>query len=105
MNTILQKRIKEAARECDYQYENEELAFISGGTYALENQWISVEEALPAYNIKVLVCFKPAFGDKQIFITTRKPEGTIVYEKNKFYIEQSGEVIHWMEIPKLNSNE
>lgn len=54
MNTILQQRIEEAA----HQYiqsdavapENMQLAFgdfINGAKFALQNQWISVEEALP----------------------------------------------------------
>lgn len=64
-------------------------------------KWISVDEALPSYNIKVLVCFEPAFGARKIFITTRGPENIIVYEKNKFYIEQSGEVTHWMPVPEF----
>ena len=120
MNTILQQRIDEAAKvysfnipskiyqSCKTQEEMKqwkeeiEQAYIEGCKDSLQNQWISVDEALPPYNIKVLVCFKSAFGtERKIFITTRGPENIIVYEKNKFYIQQSGEVTHWMPVPEF----
>lgn len=54
MSKILQKRIEEAARDFNrkegipYALTGHVFnAFIEGATFALKNQWISVEEALP----------------------------------------------------------
>ena len=65
MNNTLQKRIEEAAKEYSFnipskiylscktqeemkQWKDEiEQAYIEAATFALQNQWISVEEALP----------------------------------------------------------
>jgi len=55
MNKILQKRIKEAACQESSMYDLYEIkesnaaynAAIKVATFILQNQWISVEEALP----------------------------------------------------------
>ena len=59
MNEILKKRIEEAAND---RYTDNTFAyngFIDGAEYALSNQWISVEEALPEYDKLVLVKHRP----------------------------------------------
>lgn len=103
MNPILQKRIEEAARECDYQYEKEELAFISGGNYALENQWISVDEALPEKNT---MCFVRKETEVGVIYDTDyiDYEGKWFFNFNRTSIK-SMVITHWMEILSLEGGE
>ena len=102
MNTILQKRIEEAARECDYQYEKEELTFISGGNYALKNQWVSVEEALPEEKFND--------GYQFVFVRIHLYDDTFYYDtdyikKGKWELHKNQKITHWMEIPSLEGGE
>jgi tRNA splicing endonuclease len=104
---IYNKRIEEAARECDYQYEKEELAFISGGNYALKNQWISVEEALPEERDE-----EDEQYSTNVFVRTKD---CIRYAYYDFYNESwcsveggyrfGGDVTHWMSVPGLEGGE
>ena len=110
MNEIPQKRIEEAA----YEYiqsdavspENMKLAFgdfINGAKWALQNQWISVEEALPEEN---------KLGDSDfVFVKTsiRYPFlASYSYKhetwKDINHIAIHG-VTHWTPIPELKGGE
>ena len=114
MNTILQKRINEAA----HQYiqsdavapENMQLAFgdfINGAKCALQNQWISVEEALPTERDK-----EDEQYSTNVFARTKD---CIRYAYYDFYNESwcsveggyrfGGDVTHWMPIPSLEGGE
>lgn len=125
MNTILQKRIEEAARhyllnehksplneilhQCDLKTEMQyhkdiESAYIAGATFALQNQWISVEEALPEENGWYLTLntksTSPNFADTCQWNAKGK----------YWYTELCGDVFlhertHWMEIPSLKGGE
>ena len=106
MNEILQKRIEEAA----HQYiqsdavkpENMQLAFgdfINGAKWALQNQWISVEEALPQDN---KVVFYKALSEKGT-----KCYGSAYVFNKEWYSDISSaaqyyyhfKITHWMNIP------
>ena len=106
MNTILQKRIEEAARECDYQYEKEELTFISGGNYALKNQWISVDEELPVLvdknSGKSEVVFATTDYHYNIFVAYYDYSNEHWYYNNHYDYDPQiyYEVTHWMPIPQ-----
>lgn len=115
MNEILQKRIKEASIDytmrtrpmciaggafADMARElNKNPDFIAGANYALQNQWISVEEALPEEKYLVLTRVKTPVG--------------IVY-RSDYYINdywyrcrynQEEIVTHWALIPSLKGGE
>ena len=117
MNTILQKRIEEAANitvqnlyDCARQMRNPEVSkydegyldaialqgdflFREGANYALSNQWISVEEALPEEN-----------GIYFVLINSKAPHITTFTDKwnigNNTY-----NITHWMKIPSLKGGE
>lgn len=117
MNTILQQRIEEAA----HQYiqsdavapENMQLAFgdfINGAKWALRNQWISVEEALPA-RARFL---DGEESDKSIYVLVRHKNEAVTsawycYCTKVWYfaVGRKGdnsihaEITHWMPIPEL----
>lgn len=98
---IYNKLIKEAARECDYQYEKEELAFISGGNYALKNQWISVDEALPEFQQSVVV----TNSEGDYWTSWRLNDNCEDTDDNGFVNNGIGEITHWMPIPSLEGDE
>lgn len=124
MNEILQKQNEEAAKKIiqeyveSYRYENGmeleppvkiflekigNIFFKQGISFALQNQWISVEEALPLeqddedeqYSTNVFArtkdCIRYAYYD--------------FYNKSWYSVEGgyrfSGDVTHWMPIPSL----
>jgi hypothetical protein len=102
MNTILQKRIEEAA----HQYiqsdavasENMQLAFgdfINGANFALQNQWISVDEALPEDKTKVFVIVKTPVG----IIHRADYHINDYWYMSRYSPEEI--VTHWMPIPSL----
>ena len=108
MNTILQKRIEEAA----HQYiqsdavapENMQLAFgdfINGAKFALQNQWISVEEALPDFQQSVVVTNSK--GD--YWAAWRLNDNCEDTDDNGFVNNGIGEITHWMMIPTINNEE
>lgn len=135
MNTILQKRIEEAANITvqnlyDYakQTRNPEVSkydegyldaidvqgdflFREGANYALSNQWISVEEALPPYDdrletISIDVIVRNEYG---------KATSAWYDYANKVWHLSYGEIAgddvldskitHWMSIPSLKEGE
>lgn len=104
---ILQENIQKKAEE----YGELASVFLEGAKFALENQWISVENDLPCNNSNVI-----HFGftnrvlvideHKNIFIAYMKKNG------NNKWIWHSDEdnfgllhvVTHWMPIPKLEED-
>ena len=113
MNTILQKRIEEVAKEYSFnipskiylscktqeemkQWKDEiEQAYIEAATFALQNQWISVEKKLPEIT-KPLLARK---GSEIMFA---------VFEQGLFHLMEGTTIegiTHWMEIPKLGGEE
>lgn len=121
MNTILQKRIEEAAkRYCqdmnymlpfDTKPSLETLtamaAFTQGAEYGLQNQWISVDEELPTERDK-----EDEQYSTNVFARTKD---CIRYAYYDFYNESwcsveggyrfGGDVTHWMPIPSLEGGE
>ena len=116
MNTILQKRIEEAARDiaelcpdCDLHCKGpnpcipkiiyEKLIEIAD--FSLQNQWISVEEALPEKEGRYLCNYHHKFSNSD-------DECDCIdlglFKDGKWYIGNN-EVTHWMEIPSLKGGE
>lgn len=128
MNTILQKRIVEAARiereQCrednneiwrgNPTYNDVEASFIKGATFTLQNQWISVEEALPECD----KCHLAMYEDGGIvvakyenetwwwqdgFVVDRNTDGDLMYSSSCKV--PSGLITHWMSIPQIGGEE
>lgn len=104
MNTILQKRIEEAAQKhasCligeDQNQQPLIDALIQIATFALQNQWISVEEALPEESGDYLVVVKQSSDSEAYFykISTYSASDNIWYYVGKLVIT------HWALIPSL----
>ena len=98
-----QKRIEQAAIEyCkmmnyilpnDKEYSLEAQTAIAAYTYALQNQWISVEDDLPENNVDVYyTCNGKYYGI-----------GAYSKELKKWHVgeDEIYHVTHWMEIPKI----
>ena len=124
MNEILQKRIEEAAshyllhehksplneilHQCDLKTEMQyhrdiEQAYIEGGKNSLQNQWISVDEALPEKNIMCLVRKETEVGI--IYDTDYIDyEGKWFFNFNRASIKSMA-ITHWMSIPELKGGE
>ena len=111
MNEIIQKRIEEAAEKYskkfekvgydDDQIDTIEEAIIYGATFALHNQWISVDEALPKVNELVFGCV----NDEGI----PQAVGTAYYDEYGGWHysdeEEISLITHWMSIPSLKGDE
>ena len=119
MNTILQKRIEEAAERYSVSWrknpdgsESKEMfpvaaerSFKAGATFALQNQWISVKEALPevdghGYSKPVLVMD----DTNELLVSTYSK----IYDKWNVVGPVSYHrlvVTHWMPIPSLEGGE
>lgn len=115
MNKILQKRIEEAAKKyCqDNNYilpDDTELslealtaidAYIEGAKSILQNQWISVGEALPEKEGRYLCNYHHKFSNSE-------DECDCVdfglFKDGKWYVANN-EVTHWMPIPSLEGGE
>lgn len=100
MNEILKKRIEEAAYSAcrdiaDISLREQNIFSIKfGAEYALYNQWISVEEALPECSVMVFV--KDKYGNYD----------TAYLSKKGYWIANDGREIivsFWMPIPKLET--
>lgn len=106
---IYDKRIEEAARECDYQYEKEERAFISGGNYALKNQWISVEEELPTldekYDFSERYIVRTQNNEIKVMRIFRNIAWCDIYRGGAYIPFEKDIVTHWMPIPSLEGGE
>lgn len=114
MNEILQKRIEEAARDySDHNYIDEGVevpAFIEGADFALKNQWISVEEALPKEN-RIIARLSESFcGTKDCIKVLHFCERYGLTSPEGYY-DLCGEnvptnaITHWMMIPTINKEE
>lgn len=114
MNEILQKRNEKAARDFN-QKEGTPFAlighvfnaFVDGANYALSNQWISVEEALPEYEEDVFVRFIEHFQNNtdefEVGYCTRwrTSDKSVKTDSKEFSIIGNMEITHWMPIPEL----
>lgn len=98
MNKILQQKIEEAAKTEPWLSEE---AFVNGCEFILNNLWISVEEALPE--------FEGNFSDYYIIRTEKGLCAVTMYyrtsQEEYWWNFEEIKVTHWMEIPKLNSDE
>lgn len=120
MNEILQKCIEAKARDiaelcpdCNFQCKGpnpcipkiiyEKLIEIAD--FALQNQWISVEEGLPPYDKEVIgMDYMPELALEQtIIFVHRSNNPNVITDKNKFcvYPPSFCKVTHWMPIPSL----
>ena len=98
MNEILKKRIEEAVKEYSDFNEIDE-GFIEGATFALDNLWIPVDEALPKEN---------KLGDSDfVFVKTsiRYPFLACYSYKHETWKDINHVAIHgvthWMPIPEM----
>lgn len=77
-------------------------AFISGATFALQNQWISVEEALPIEDEPVFIAIKEKKEDDTKF-------NVAFFDKEigwfAFGFGLCDKITHWMPIPQLKGGE
>lgn len=114
MNEILQKKIEEAAKAYadglalpSYDMQTiHAIDFEKGAHFALNNQWISVEEGLPTYDEAVIgMDYAPelAWDDQTIIFVHRSNNPDVITDKNKFcvYPPRFCKVTHWMPIPKM----
>ena len=97
MSNIIQEKIKKEAEG----YGKLALAFLEGADFALNNQWISVEEDLP-YNHEELLLYDNI--THQVLVRKKNGEHDIsfmfYFTKWEFIIGLEN-VTHWMPIPKL----
>ena len=111
MNEILKKRIEEAAVEyaesipqSDERKKYSREDFIAGAEYALSNQWISVEEALPQLMERVLVAYR-MMDRISICIMKRIPHDSTDHNNGKWHwslVNHKEDVIAWMPIPTFD---
>ena len=115
MNEILKKRIDEAAGKRSFKYLSQnrieelelechyEAGFIHGAEYALYNQWISVNEALPEPEEEVVLFNKNSIRHYEIGWLRKEKE----YSKSKWAITngfvEDDDITHWMPIPKFET--
>ena len=108
MNTILQKRIEEAAFQESSMYDTiqeKNAAYNTGmkiATFSLQNQWISVEEALPEEKFND--------GYEFVFVKIHLYDDTFYYDtdyirKGKWELHKHQKITHWMPIPSLEGGE
>ena len=92
MNNIIQEKIKKEANG----YGKLAPAFIEGAEFALNNQWISVNERLPPEE-------KDGLSIKVLVVSTKGKIDFSRYDYNmKGWISPVLDIIftHWIEIPK-----
>lgn len=132
MNEILQQRIEEAAKkynarayspfddpyELSKEFERDCYCFKEGANYALSNQWISVEEALPEetkYESDTWQGHKEWTESNRVFVLDSQYGPMIDSTKNGRWrsevekVGYQGQIIHiithWMPIPSLKGGE
>ena len=115
MNTILKKRIDEAVKktacpQCVFNdggtCNNDDSCklfddFVGLMTFALQNQWISVGEALPEFQQDVVV----TNSEGDYWTAWRSNENCEHKDNNGFVNYGIGEITHWMPIPSLKGGE
>lgn len=110
MNTILQKRIEEVAKEIGKKFyfvgmnpnEAAYKASIQMGNKILQNQWISVDEDLPEYEEDVIVTNS---YDDYWFAHRSNNEKVIVDEYGFARTPTVLRITHWMPIPEMKGDE
>lgn len=77
-------------------------AFLEGAKFALENQWISVEDDLPCNHEELIDTDKPYFT---VFVLALWADGfssiTKMVKSSTGEWEWTSDVTHWMSIPQL----
>lgn len=129
MNTILQKRIEQAVKktacpQCVFNdggtCNNDDDCklfddFVGLMTFALQNQWISVEESLPDDDKNVLLTFNDghiivAYHNGNYwwwcdgFVCGTKTNGQPMYSSSQ-RIDDDDKPTHWMPIPEMEGGE
>lgn len=115
MNTILQKRIEEKSKELAQKYFPNEMNIWARGnlearyvesackeiaTFSLQNQWISVDEALPEYDERVLVAHQYGCQVASFYKDNSHQYCGVAKES-----PIGADVTHWMNIPSLGGGE
>lgn len=116
MNEILQKRIEEKSKELGQMFfpdnmnvfarPNWEAGYIETAckeiaNFALQNQWISVEEALPEVNELVFGCVNDEGTPQAVGMAYYDEYGGWHYSDE----EEISLITHWMLIPQLKGGE
>lgn len=104
MNEILQKRIEEEAQKFATTTDDKIMSFAylaakQMAYWLVQNQWISVEEALPEEDEKVIAMSE--FGD----IERMKYHNKAFYHLKGSIIKDGEKITHWMSIPELKGGE
>ena len=120
MNTILLKRIVEAAENNEQRYNVGEEhgylythkgdikgAVIYGAIFALQNQWISVEEALPEKmkdkNYSKYVLARQEYYEHEYHVIARYDYNFKMWVSTTYFKPEF--ITHWMPIPSLEGGE
>ena len=107
MNEILQNRIEKAKKEYEDSLalpkwdikEIHGIDFMNGATFALQNQWISVDEALPDEDEQVIVMSEIGTVEQM------KYHNKAFYHLKGSIIKDGEKITHWIEIPSLKGYE
>lgn len=104
MNEILKQRIEEAAAAIApfNRMSQKRDYFVKGAVFALQNQWISVEEALPNYEEDVLVTNDVG----EYWFSHRTENENVMQDENNFAsVNGIFKITHWMPISSLEGFE
>ena len=98
---ILQEKIQKKAEG----YGKLAPVFLEGAKFALENQWISVDEDLPCYHQELIFLGGLIEGSETVEVFARNEHGDVwtdymIYENNKWRWNDF-EPAYWMIAPKL----
>lgn len=88
-------------------YEDLKTCFVEAAIFALQNQWISVEEALPDKGHEVLVAILNTKTNTHFFgFDAIVDDSLFLRDKNGFTIDVDyHKITHWMFIPQLKGGE
>lgn len=112
MNEILKKRIEQSPYRKIHPYKTDvndayNQGFEDGSEFALKNQWISIDEALPDCKINVIGRCR----DGRIYVMRRCDYGTFYFwdvptdiPSNNLNLDAK-DVTHWMPIPKWRNRD
>ena len=109
MNTVLQKRIGEAAN--DFDKESSRVIFENGANFILNNLWISVEEDLPPYDdrlktISIDVIVRNEYGKAtSAWYDYANKVWHLLYGEIAGDDVLDSKITHWMPIPSLEGGE
>ena len=103
MNEILQKRIEEAAAAIApfNRMSQKRDYFVKGADFSLQNQWISVDEALPKVNELVFGCVNDEGIPQAVGMAYYDEYGGWHYSDE----EEISLITHWMPIPEMKGGE